>query len=307
MERRGVLGGGRKAVPLLRHHVQQHRSLQTADHVQILLQLADVVSVDRSDVAEAEVLEEHPSDQPGLDGVLHLREEPLDRIADHGHAVEHFLHFGLQAGVELGHPQAVERLGHAAHSRTDRHLVVVEHDDEILFQPTGVVHGLEDHAATESAVADHGHHAAVFLGPEQIVAALQAQGRAHAAPGVAGHKQVEVAFRRVGVAHQPALGAHRLELVVPAGDHFVGVDLMARVPDQAVAGKVERGMQGQSQLDHAQIRGKMGRSRGCQPAERLAHLAGQLRQLLLRESLQVGRRLNCREQLVHQRFLSRTN
>ena len=60
-------------------------------HAQVLLQLADVVPVDRPDVAEAEVLEEHAAQQAGLDGVLDLREEPLDRVADHRHAVEHLL------------------------------------------------------------------------------------------------------------------------------------------------------------------------------------------------------------------------
>ena len=48
-------------------------------------------------------------------------------------------------------------------------------------------------------------------GVDQIVAALQPQGRGHAAAGVAGHEQVVVAFGRVGVAHQPALGADRAE------------------------------------------------------------------------------------------------
>ena len=175
VERGGVLGGGLEAVPLLGHHVQQHRPLELPHHVQVLLQLADVVAVDRPDVAEAEVLEEHAAQQAGLDGVLDLREEPLDRVADHRHAVEHLLDLGLQAGVEVGHPQPVERFGQSAHAGADRHLVVVEDDDEVLLQPAGVVHGLEDHAAGEGAVADHGHDVAIFFGPQQIVAALHAQ------------------------------------------------------------------------------------------------------------------------------------
>ena len=72
MERDRVLGGRLEAVPLLGHHVQQHRALDLPDHVQILLQLADVVAVDRADVAEAQFLEEHAAEQARLDRVLHL-------------------------------------------------------------------------------------------------------------------------------------------------------------------------------------------------------------------------------------------
>ena len=49
-------------------------------------------------------------------------------------------------------------------------------------------------------------------GREQIVAARQPERGRHAAAGVAGHEQVVVAFVRVGVAHQAALGADRAEL-----------------------------------------------------------------------------------------------
>ena len=78
------------------------------------------------------------------------------------------------------------------------------------------------------------------------------------------------------------------EFVVAAGDQLVGIDLMAGVPDQPVAAKVERGVQRQAQLDDAQVRGKMGRAVAEQIAQRLAHLAGQLFQLVERQSFQIG-------------------
>ena len=46
---------------------------------------------------------------------------------------------------------------------------------------------------------------------EQVIAAGEAGDRRHAAAGVARHEQVVVALVRVGIAHQPALGADRLE------------------------------------------------------------------------------------------------
>ena len=160
MEGGGVLGGRLKTVPLLGDHVQQHGPLDLADHGQILLQLADVMAVDRADVAEAQFLEEHAAHQAGLDRPLDLVEEPLHRIADHRQVAQQLLHLGLQAGVEGVHPQAVERFGQAAHAGANRHLVVVEDHDEVLLQPAGMVHRLQDDAGAEGAVADDGHDAA---------------------------------------------------------------------------------------------------------------------------------------------------
>ena len=214
---------------------------------------AQVVAVDRSDVAEAEILEDHPAQQAGLQGVLHLREKPLDGLADHRHVRQEFLDFELQAGVEMSGTQVVERFGQPAHAGADRHLVVVENDEEIFFESAGVVHGLEHDAAREGAVAHDGDDVAIFVGPQQIIAALHPERGADAATGVAGHEQVVAGFERIGVAHQAALAAHRLELIVPACDHLVGVGLMAGVPDKAVAGEVEGGVQRQGQFDHAEI------------------------------------------------------
>ncbi len=130
--------------------------------------------------------------------------------------------------------------------------------------------------------------------PQQVVAALQAQHGRDAAAGVAGHEQVVVAFVRVGVAHQAPLGAHRAELVVAAGDQLVRIDLVAGVPDQPVAAEVERGVQRQAKLDHAQVRGEVGRAvarPGCtaprasrRPAARARHATGRADRAATRSS-----------------------
>ena len=173
MKGRGVFGGRLKAMTLFRHHVQQHRPGNLTNHAEIFLQLPDVVAVDRSDIAEAQVLKNHAAQQPGLDGVLHLGQKPFDRITDDGHVVQEFLDLQLQSGVKTGRSDPIERFGQPAHPRTNRHLVVIENDDEIFFQAAGVVHGLENCAAGKGAVADDGHRATPFFRPEQIVAALQ--------------------------------------------------------------------------------------------------------------------------------------
>ena len=152
-----------------------------------------------------------------------------------------------------------------------------------------MVHGLEDDAAGKCPVADDRHDVPRLLGPQQVVAAAQPQGRSHAAAGVAGEKQVVVALGRVRVAHQAPFGPHRLELVVPAGDHLMGIHLVAGVPDQAIAAEIEAGVQGQGQLHHPQIGSEVCRPAGNQSAQRLAHFVGQRGQLLVGQALKVLR------------------
>ena len=174
----------------------------------------NVVAVDRAHVAEAELLEQHAAVQAGLDRLLDLRQEPLDRIAQQRHLVEHLEHFALQPGVERVHPQPVEILGQAADARADRHLVVVEDRPAAsCFRPPALF--------SASKTMPEGNAPSPITATEwrsswpgmQIVAALQSQGRRDAAAGMAGHEQVVVAFVRIGVAHQAPLGADRAELV----------------------------------------------------------------------------------------------
>ena len=102
------------------------------------------------------------------------------------------------------------------------------------------------------------------------------------------HEQVVLTLRRVGVAHQPPFGPHRLKLVVATGEQFVGIDLVARVPDQSIAAKVERRVQGDAQFDDPQIRCEMCAAASDQVAQHIANLNGQPFQLRQGEFLHVA-------------------
>jgi len=57
-------------------------------------------------------------------------------------------------------------------------------------------------------------------------------------------------FRRACEARQAAAGAQGADAVAPAGEDLVGVGLVADVPDQAIAGRVEYVVNSDRQLDH---------------------------------------------------------
>ena len=94
-----------------------------------------------------------------------------------------------------------------------------------------------------------------------------------------GHEQVEGAFGRVGVAHQTPFGPDRVQHGGAAGDQLVGIDLMAGVPDQAVLGEVEGQVQGQAELDHAEVAGEVGRPPAHDAYQLGSHLVGELIEL----------------------------
>ena len=69
----------------------------------------------------------------------------------------------------------------------------------------------------------------------------------------------------------------------PAGDQLVGIDLVAGVPDQAVLGEVERQVQGQAELDDAEVAGEVRRAAADDADQLGAHLGGELLELGLRQ------------------------
>ena len=114
---------------------------------------------------------------------------------------------------------------------------------------------------------------------EQVVAAGEAERRRDARAGVAGHEQVVGALVGVRVAHQAALRADRAEAAEAARDQLVGIDLVARIPNEAIAAEVEDAMQGEAELHDAEVRGEVGGAGGRHFREGPTHLRSELLEL----------------------------
>ncbi len=67
-----------------------------------------------------------------------------------------------------------------------------------------------------------------------------------------GAERVVLALRALGEAGEPAFLAQRAHAVAAAGEDLVRIGLVADVPDQPVARRVEHVMQRHGQLDHAE-------------------------------------------------------
>ena len=99
--------------------------------------------------------------EEGLHALLDVLAQAVGAGADRRDAGDGVLHVLAQPGEPGVEAEAVEVELKGADVGLDRHLVVVEHDDERRAQLAGLVHRLEGDAAGERAVAQHADHVAV--------------------------------------------------------------------------------------------------------------------------------------------------
>ncbi len=147
------------------------------------------------------------------------------------------------------------------------------------------------------AVADDGHRVArlaLNLGGER-----HAQGRRDAGGRMGGTEGVVLAFVAARKAADATELAQRVHAVAPAGEDFVGVGLVAHIPDQPVFGRVEHVVQCHGELNRAQVGAEMPAGARHAVQQKAAHLSGQRGKLCARQLAQVGGRVDVIEQGAH--------
>ena len=113
----------------------------------------------------------------------------------------------------------------------------------------GIVHRLIGHAGGHRAIADHrddiGSLAGERIGHRHAEAGRNRRG------GMRRAKRIVFALGALGEAGQAAASAQGPDSVAPSGQDLVRIGLVADVPDQPVARRIEDIMQGNRQLDDA--------------------------------------------------------
>jgi hypothetical protein len=216
------------AFALLRHDVDQERTVASVAHVlEHRQQVIDIVAVDRADIEEAELIEQRAAGDEAarifLDGDRALLQ-----------------HAAWQALGDLAHPMAQAPIGWPGHParqigrqrtdrRGDRHIVVIEHDDQPRVHGAGVVHRLIGHAGRHGTVADHGNNV--------VLLAFEIAGDGHAEPcgnrgrRMCGTERIVLALGALGETGQPAALAQRTDTIAAAGEDLVRIGLVADIPD----------------------------------------------------------------------------
>ncbi len=228
--RRRVRFRGREALPLRGERVEQHRNAEEREPAQRVDEAGHVVTVHGTDVLEAERLEEHA----GREERLRRLEAPAQRLERHlavGDVPEHRLHDLLQARRRGRREPLREPLRDRPDVGRDRHLVVVQDDEEIALQITRLVQPLERHPPGERAVADERDD--LSCGAGEPSALDHAERRADGGGGVPDAEGVMLRLGALGKSGEPALRAQRGEPRAASGQELVRVGLVTDVPDEA--------------------------------------------------------------------------
>ncbi len=277
--------GRRVALAFLGDDVDEDRPLLGVAHVlQHGQEMVEVVSVDRADVVEPQLLEQGAAGEKAARVFLGANRLVIEELRQ---VLGELLPDLAQVPVGAARDEAGEIRRHGADRRRDRHVVVVEDDDQARMHGARVVHGLVGHAGRHGPVADDAH--------DIVIAAGKVARHRHPEPGrdrgrrVGRSERIVFALGALGEAREAAAHAKRPDAVAPACEDFVRIRLMPDIPNDAVARRVEHVVERHRQLDDAQTRAKMapGERDGV---DRLgAQFLCELRELILRQTAEVLR------------------
>ena len=248
--------GRRVAFALLRPDMHDDRAvLAVADVGQHRQQVLDPVSVDRADIVEAELLEERAAGHHAAREFLGAHRADLERLRQ---ALRELLPDLAQRLVDAAGEDAREIGGHRADRRRDRHVVVVQDDDQARMHGAGVVQRLVGHARRHRAVADDGDDVVRRRRKDRGRSPCRARRRSRSRNAPRRTASYSLSARLVKP-ERPFPWRKRADAVAPAGQNLVRIGLVADVPDQPVARRIEDVVERDGQLDHAQARRRDGR------------------------------------------------
>src|SRR5687768_2768802 len=244
-----VLAGG-KSFPLLGDDVNQTRTAEVAHGRESIDERVEIVSIDRTEVSEAKLLEEHAWSEKRLHALFPFLYEGRDAGALCRRCVQNSADGRTQAIVERVALNRREILRHRADVRRDRHLVVVQHDDEVAPRCTGVVEALVRKPAGKRAITEYRDDLERFA--VQIAAGRHSQSCRDRRGCVSGAERVELAFAALQKSGESVFLTQRLHAVISAGEKLVRISLVADVPDDLVSWRVEHRMNRNGKLDYAE-------------------------------------------------------
>ena len=287
----------RVALPLLRDDVDEDGSVVILVLLEDVDQRLQIVTVVGAEVFEAELLEEGAGDHHVLQQLLHVGGELVELDADERNAIHHALGqiFGLV--VALAFDDLVQVAADSSDIRGDRHVVVVEDEEEFAFEMAGLIQALEGQTAGERSVSDHGHDAIVLLA--EIAGHGDTECRGDGSGGVAGVEDVVLRLLALAESGDAIVLADGVEAIAASGNQFVRIALMPGVENELVARRVEYVVQGQGQLDDAQIAAEVAADRRDHFDDAFSNLLRQLRELLAVQFAQIGRRVDAVQQSCH--------
>ncbi len=266
------------------HHMQQLGAFEVTHVAQRLQQRGQVMAIDRADIIEAQLLEQGAR----RDHALHMLFGPPCNLERRSRQARQNAFAALaHVVVERACPEAREIRGEPTLVARDRHLVVVQDNQQVRAGVRGMVQRLESHARGHCAVADHRHYLALLV--------AQARSQRHAERGadtgarMTNTETVVFAFAAVVERRQPAGPADTEHCLAPATENLVRIALVTDIPDQPVMRGVEQVMKRDGEFHDAQAGAEMATCLAHRVQQVFAQLIGQPGQAGLVHGTQVRR------------------
>ena len=142
------------AQPFFRNDVEQDRPLHFQGIFQGGQQMLEVMSVDRSRISEPQLFEKQPRKNRPLGQFFGPACQLLHIRSDVGNLPQQLPGFLPHFGVKLSGEGPVQIGGNGSDVLRDGHLIVVQNDEEIFPQPSGMVQTFQRHAGSHGAIPD---------------------------------------------------------------------------------------------------------------------------------------------------------
>ena len=273
------------ALALRREDMHENRMIDLFRLLDGPLHLTDVVTIDRPEVGDAHILEQHTRNEELLQRVLRPLHPLYELWSDARHAHQRTADIDLQLIITTVRTQSVQVLRHTADISGDRHLVVVQHDDEVFLHLGCVIESLIRETAGQCAVTDDGH--------DGIVLALDIAGRGDAESGgnrggaVSRAEAVKRTLRPLRETTHPMILPESVEVFLSTRQDFMGIGLMADVPHDLILRQIEGQIQPDGQLHHPEIRGEVASVLGGFLYDKLSDFGRELLKLPITQLLQI--------------------
>ena len=229
------------ALALFRQHVYHNRSVNLFGSLQNIQQTLQIVSVNRSQISKAKLFKNRSRHHQVLYAAFQAAYS-LQHITAEFHIFEPALNIIFNFVIGFACTQLVQIFTHRAHVFGNRHFVIVEHNNHIFMQHTGVIQRLKSHAAGHGAVADNSYNI--------IILSLQVAGAGHAKrcrnrrTGMTGTEGIVLAFAALREAGKTAVLAQRRKLLPASGNNFMDIGLMTYVENNLIFRCIKNLMQG---------------------------------------------------------------
>ena len=237
------------AAALLGEDVQKHGAVFRLEELEGLNEKGKIVAVDGAEVLQAELLKQDGGPEHAFGGFFGAAHD-----SDGGFAAEVFYKARcrlVEVPIVLVGDDAVEVAGDGADVAVDGPLIVIEDNDEPLGLLGDVVERFKGDAVGECGIAGNGDN--VFLAAGQIAGNGHAERCREGGASVSRAVAIVLALSAQHEAVEAAGLADGFKAVKPAGENFVHVGLVADIEEQLVFRRIKNSVQGEGELDYAQV------------------------------------------------------